>query len=108
VIVFKPIIVALALTFSLLAPAKALEAGKWVILGTIFVHGEHERFVTLAYNEEGQGPSAFGSEESCNTFKNTNKGAKKAFAKLTELAGNHEDVFFDVHCVQVPSAGKDS
>jgi hypothetical protein len=109
VIVFKSTIVALALAFSLLAPAKALEAGKWIILGTIFVHGEHERFITLGYNEESSAePVAFGSEETCNTFKNTNKNAQTTFAKLTKLASDHEDVFFDVHCVKVPVIGKDS
>jgi hypothetical protein len=108
VIVLKSTIVALALAFSLLAPAKALEAGKWIILGTIFVHGEHERFITLAYNEEGQKEAVFGSEESCNTFKNTNEKATSAFARLTKFANGVGDVFFDVHCVQVPVFGKDS
>jgi hypothetical protein len=105
----KRTVAALALAFMLTSQAGALESGKWIILGTIFIHGEHEKFITLAYNEAGNPqPVAFASEELCNAFKNTNKAANQAFAKLTELANGHEDVFFDVHCTQVPVLGKDS
>jgi hypothetical protein len=103
------LIFGLTLAFGLITQASALEAGKWIILGTIYVHGEQEKFITLAYNEKGKkDPILFDSEDACGAFKDTNREAQKTFDQLSNLAAGHEDVFFDVHCVRVPAFGKDT